>query len=75
MDSFNLPDKFKIRLMNLLLEHVGFDRYKPGKHKKNLESRLKHTVKTLADARYLFDDCIAFFSQNRIALPGYTTDS
>ncbi len=73
LDSFNLSDKFKIRLMNRLLEHVGFDRYKPGKHKKDLESRLKHTVKISADPRYLFDDCIAFFSQNRIVLPGYTT--
>ena len=73
LSKFNLPDKFRIRLMNRLLEHVGFDRYKPSKHKNDLETRLIHVVKISVDPRYLFDECIAYFGQNRIVLPGYTT--
>lgn len=73
LSKFNLSDKFRIRLMNRLLEHVGFDRYKPSMHKSDLEIRLTHLVKISVDPRYVFDDCIAFFSQHRVVLPGYTT--
>jgi len=73
LKQFKLSQQFKIRLMNRLLEHLGFIRYKPGKHKAELIKRLTHTAKIQIDPRYILDDCISYFSQNRIVLPGYTT--
>ncbi len=73
LKKFNLSQHFRIRLMNRLLDHLGFIRYKPGKHKAELIKRLTHTAKIQIDPRYIFDDCISYFSQNRIVLPGYST--
>lgn len=73
LKQFKLSQQFRIRLMNRLLEHLGFIRYKSGKHKSELIKRLNHTAKIQIEPRYILDDCISFFSQNRIVLPGYTT--
>ncbi len=73
LTKFNLSNDFKIRLMNRLLTHVGFDRYKPSKHRKELHHRLSHIAKIAIDPRYIFDECIAYFSQKLIVPPGYTT--
>ena len=73
LKKFNLSQHFRIRLMNRLLDHLGFIRYKPGKHKTQIIKRLTHTAKIQIDPRYILDDCISYFSQNRIVLPGYST--
>lgn len=73
LKSFGLSDKFKIRLMNRLLEHVGFERYKASKHKNTILAMLNHYASIAINPRYLFDECLAFFGQHLIVIPGYSS--
>ena len=73
LSKFSIQRKVRIRLFNRLLEHTGFVRYKPGKHKGSLIEKLIYVATINTEPRYLFDECLAFLSQRLIVLPGYTT--
>ncbi|GAA62462.1 hypothetical protein P20311_0235 [Pseudoalteromonas sp. BSi20311] len=63
----------KTKLVSKLLKHVGFSIYQSKINKAPLIGRLNDVVKINLEPRYVFDECIAYFGQNRIALAGYTT--
>lgn len=43
-----------------------------GDIKPNMDAHLADVATISAEPRYLFDECLAFFARERIALPGYT---
>jgi TnpA family transposase len=63
----------KTKLVNKLLKHVSFSIYQRKIDKEPLLKRLNDVVKINLEPRYVFDECLAYFGQNRIALAGYTT--
>nr|WP_286203500.1 DUF4158 domain-containing protein [Pseudoalteromonas sp. NBT06-2] len=63
----------KTKLVKKLIKHVGFSIYQSKLNKAPLIERLNDVVKINLEPRYVFDECIAYFGQNRIALAGYTT--
>ncbi len=69
----NLSPATKTILINKLLKHTGFSIYKSKIDKGPLLKRLNDVVKINLEPRYVFDECLAYFGQNRIALAGYTT--
>ena len=69
----NLSPATKTILINKLLKYSVFSIYKSKKDKPSLIKRLNDVVKINLEPRYVFDECIAYFGQNRIALAGYTT--
>ena len=60
-------------LIKQMLEIVGVSQYRRKDHYQKLMDRLKDTATIRAEPLYLFDECLAFCNQERIALPGYTT--
>jgi len=56
-----------------LLNYTGFSNYHSKLDKLPLTERLNDVVKINLEPRYVFDECIAYFGQQRIALAGYTT--
>jgi hypothetical protein len=60
-------------LINKLLKYASFSIYKSKTDKSLLINRLNDVVKINLEPKYVFDECIAYFGQNRIALAGYTT--
>ncbi len=52
---------------------TSFSTYHSKLDKTVLIERLNDVVKINLEPRYVFDECIAYFGQNRIALAGYTT--
>jgi TnpA family transposase len=69
----DLPKSTKHKLMAKMLSFVGYSRFNRQKHLTQLTKRLEDVATIHADAKYVFDECIAYFSQHRIALTGYTT--
>lgn len=69
----DLPRTTKTKLFKKLLNYTGFSNYHSKVDKELLLKRLNDVVKINLEPRYVFDECIAYFSQNRIALAGYTT--
>ena len=63
----------KTKLFKKLLNYTGFSNYHSKVDKELLLKRLNNVVKINLEPRYVFDECIAYFGQNRIALAGYTT--
>lgn len=63
----------KTKLVKKLLKHVSFSIYQRKLNNPPLIERLNDVVKINLEPRYVFDECIAYFGQNRIALAGYTT--
>jgi TnpA family transposase len=63
----------KTKLFKKLLNYTGFSIFKSKVDKDPLLKRLNDVVKINLEPRYVFDECIAYFGQNRIALAGYTT--
>ena len=61
------------KLVNKLLKYVSFSIYQSKIDKEPLLKRLNDVVKINLEPRYVFDECISYFGQNRIALAGYTT--
>jgi TnpA family transposase len=69
----DLSPTTKTKLVNKLLKYAGFSTYQSKLDKSPLIERLNDVVKINLEPRYVFDECIAYFGQNRIALAGYTT--
>ncbi len=69
----DLSPTTKTKLINKLLKYTGFTAYQSKLDKDPLLKRLNDVVKINIEPRYVFDECIAYFGQNRIALAGYTT--
>lgn len=64
----NLSPATKTILVNKLLKYTGFSLYKNKTDKPLLIERLNDVVKINLEPRYVFDECIAYFGQQRIAL-------
>ena len=60
------------KLLNKVLSLLGFKKL-VNVSQGNLTTRLQDVATICTDPRYMFDECLAFFSQKRIALPGYTS--
>jgi TnpA family transposase len=73
VDVDNLPPRTKTALIKKLLNYTGFSIFQSKLDKDSLLKRLNDVVKINIEPRYVFDECIAYFGQNRIALAGYTT--
>ncbi|PSU41354.1 DDE transposase, partial [Photobacterium frigidiphilum] len=73
MPMEDLSPTTKTKLINKLLKYTGFSSFQSKNHKTPLIERLNYVVKINLEPRYVFDECIAYFGQNRIALAGYTT--
>ncbi len=73
MSLEDLSPTTKTKLINKLLKYTGFTAYQSKLDKEPLLKRLNDVVKINLEPRYVFDECIAYFGQNRIALAGYTT--
>jgi len=73
MSLDDLSPTTKTKLINKLLKYTGFTAYQSKLDKEPLLKRLNDVVKINLEPRYVFDECIAYFGQNRIALAGYTT--
>ena len=73
MSLEDLSPTAKTKLINKLLKYKGFTAYQSKLDKEPLLKRLNDVVKINLEPRYVFDESIAYFGQNRIALAGYTT--
>ena len=73
IDIEDLPPRTKTALIKKLLSYTGFSIFQSKIDKEPLLKRLNNVVKINLEPRYVFDECIAYFGQNRIALAGYTT--
>jgi hypothetical protein len=69
----DIPPRTKTALVRKLLTYTGFSVYQSKNDRAPLLTRLNDVVKINQEPRYVFDECIAYFGQNRIALAGYTT--
>lgn len=69
----DLPKNTKHKLAMKMLSLVGYSRFNRQQHLPKLSKRLEDVATIHAEAKYVFDECLAFFGQERIALPGYTT--
>lgn len=69
----DLPKSTKHKLATKMLSIVGCNRFSRQQHLPKLRKRLEDVATIHAEAKYVFDECIAFFGQERIALTGYTT--
>ncbi len=62
----------KSRVVSQILAQLEFSTLTHD-HTIALQDRLNDVVTIYSDPRYLFDEAISFFSQKRIALPGYSS--
>jgi len=69
----DLPKSTKHKLATKMLSIVGYSRFSRQNHLPGLSKRLEDVATIHAEAKYVFDECLAFFGQERIALTGYTT--
>ncbi|QOI95944.1 Tn3 family transposase [Aeromonas salmonicida] len=60
------------RLINQVIALLGFEPLTPV-ITDSLTARLQDVATIYTDPRYMFDECLAFFGQQRIALPAYTS--
>ena len=60
-------------LLSRMLELSTFEKYSHTSHKSALMDRLGDVATISGDPRYIFDECMTWFSQNRVAAPAYTT--
>ncbi|WP_108653133.1 DUF4158 domain-containing protein [Dongshaea marina] len=60
------------KLVNQVISLLGF-KILSNEGQGELMCRLRDVATITTDPRYIFDESLAFFSQRRIALPGYTT--
>ncbi len=72
-ETGDLPARTKTALIKKLLSYIGFTIYQSKIDKDPLLKRLNDVVKINLEPRYVFDECLAYFGQNRLALAGYTT--
>lgn len=73
ISTVDLSPTTKTKLINKVLKYTGYSAYQTRLHKSALIKRLNDVVKINLEPRYVFDECIAYFGQNRLALAGYTT--
>lgn len=66
MSFDDLSPTTKTKLINKLLKYTGFTAYQSKFYKEPLLKRLNDVVKINLEPRYVFDECIAYFGQNRI---------
>lgn len=69
----DLPKSTRHKLALKMLSIVGYTRFSRQTHLPQLSKRLEDVATIHADAKYVFDECLVFFGQKRIALTGYTT--
>ena len=67
-----LTKSTRSRLTQQVLELLGFKSL-TSESKKSLITRLQDVATIYTNPRYMLDECLAFFGQQRIALPGYST--
>ena len=67
-----LPSSTYARVANKVIRSLEFKEFSPSLQAE-LKLRLADVATIQNDPRYVFDECIAFFGQRRIALIGYTT--
>lgn len=60
------------KLVAKMLSIRGFERF-AQKQEKALAARLLDVATICTDPKYMFDECLAFFGQERISLVGYST--
>ena len=71
--QFNtLAESTRLKLVEKMLKILDFQRF-TKEHQQNLMDRLQDVATIYSDPQYIFDECLAFFGQKRIALPGYST--
>ena len=73
INNLDIPPRTKTTIVKKLLNHTGYTLFDSKTDKPALAKRLNELVKVSLEPRYVFDECIAYFGQNRIALAGYTT--
>ena len=66
-----IPSSTCARLHNKAMAIINVQRFE-SKHQKRLVNKLKDVVTISADPRFLFDESLAFLTQVRVVLPGYT---
>lgn len=67
-----LPKSTRSRLVSQVLAQLEFGQFDSASTE-SLAARLQDVATIYSDPRYMFDECIAFFGQQRIALPAYTS--
>ncbi|RDH41873.1 DUF4158 domain-containing protein [Zooshikella ganghwensis] len=67
-----IPKSTRSKLISKMLSMLDFEHF-TKLHQANLIVRLKDVATICIEPRYIFDECLAFFGQQRLALAGYTT--
>lgn len=67
-----LPKSTRSRLMNQVIDFLGFEQLTPQTSVR-LATRLQDVATIYNNPRYIFDECMAFLGQQRIALPAYSS--
>jgi hypothetical protein len=70
VDTEDLPPRTKTALIKKLLSYTGFSIFQSKLDKDPLLIRLNDVVKINLEPRYVFDECIAYFGQNRLTMFG-----
>lgn len=69
----DLPTSTQNKLTTKMLSILGYARFNRKSHMPTLKKRLNDVATICNEAKYVFDECIAFFGQERVALTGYST--
>ncbi len=67
------PKSTRSRLVNKMLSILDAVQFTKENYQDELIERLEDVATICTDSRYIFDECLAFFGQKKIALAGYTT--
>ncbi|OHT23734.1 hypothetical protein A3Q29_20190 [Providencia stuartii] len=67
-----LPKSTRFRLVSQVISFLGFEQLTP-RISELLVTRLQDVATIYNNPRYIFDECLTFFGQQRIALPAYTS--
>lgn len=67
-----LPKSTRSRLVSQVIDFLGFEQLTP-RMSERLVTRLQDVATIYNNPRYIFDECLTFFGQKRIALPAYTS--
>lgn len=68
-----IPKSTRAKLVTKMLSILGFKKFDKLVHEPYLLARLKDITTISNNPIYIFDECLAFFSQRYIALTAYTT--
>lgn len=67
----NLGRTQKTRIYQRILSLLHYQSYNV-KTQKYLQDHAKHVAGICVEPRYIFDDCIDYLAQNKVAIPGYS---